>query len=576
MRNLIKNDVSICVGCNKCIRVCPVESANIAYSDGPDIRVKTDPTQCIVCGACIDACQHGSRQYEDDTERFLADLAAGVKISMFAAPANYTNGENWSRLLTWLRQRGVRKIYDVSMGADICTWAHIRFIQREKPATVITQPCPAIVNYILIHNQALLPNLSPIHSPMLCTAIYMRKYEGISDKIAALSPCIAKANEFESTGHVEYNVTLKKLYEYIKNRNIALPQQESGFDHAESSLGVVYAQPGGLKENVELYLGKSLRIDKSEGTNVVYKALKEFSEHGNKRHMPAIFDVLNCLEGCNLGTGCNHERDIFEINAIMDSARQNVLESRTKEDFDALYKEYDNTLNLNDFIRKYSPVSNRARGVSEDQIYRAFKDLGKSDEISQKFDCAACGSDTCRDMARKIVLGLNITKNCIKKAHEDVNREHSSVLELSQTNLNNIKEILADITKVRDLSGEITQSVSGVNVAIDQYTRMAAAIDRIARQINIISLNASVEAARAGEHGKTFAVIAEEIRNLAHSSKMTVSETEQITEQALESIKWINTSVDQISAEVGKAFTNITSISERTQNALAESGHGRM
>ncbi|MDR3012765.1 MAG: 4Fe-4S binding protein, partial [Chitinispirillales bacterium] len=101
MRDLITNDVSICVGCNRCIRVCPVENANIAYSDGKEIRVKTDPTQCIVCGACIDACQHHSRDYYDDTDRFLADLAAGKPISMFVAPANYTNGENWSRLLTW-------------------------------------------------------------------------------------------------------------------------------------------------------------------------------------------------------------------------------------------------------------------------------------------------------------------------------------------------------------------------------------------------------------------------------------------------------------------------------------------
>jgi iron only hydrogenase large subunit-like protein len=545
-----------------------VESANIAYSDGREIRVKTDPTQCIACGACIDACQHQSRDFYDDTDRFLADLAAGKAISMFVAPANYTNGENWSRLLTWLRQKGVRKIYDVSLGADICTWAHIRYIQKEKPRSVITQPCPAIVNYVLIHNHSLLPYLSPVHSPMLCTAVYMKKYEGINDKIAALSPCIAKTHEFDATGYVEYNVTLKRLYEYIQRHRISLPMQETGFDHAESALGILYPMPGGLKENVELYLGKELRIDKSEGTDNVYKALEAFAGQ-SKEYLPAIFDVLNCLEGCNLGTACIHERDMFEVNSIMDAARRDVLQSRGKEDFDALFEGYDSALSLNDFIRKYTTLNSRQRSVTNDQIQRAFTELGKETEVDQKFDCSACGSDTCYGMARKIALGLNIAKNCIKKVHDDVTKEHDAVVELSTTNLTNIKDILADITEIKQLSDGITQSVTGVNTAIEQYNRMATEIDRIARQINIISLNASVEAARAGEHGKTFAVIAGEVRNLAHSSKNTVSETAQITEQARESIKGINATVERISVEVGKAFNNITGISERTQEAIA-------
>ena len=570
MRELITNDISTCVGCNRCIRVCPVEGANIAYSDGDQIKVRVDHTRCIACGACIQACQHNSRNFYDDTERFLSDLKAGVAISLFAAPANRANGENWGRLLTWLRQKGVRKIYDVSLGADICTWAHIRFIQKENPASVITQPCPAIVNYILVHKQELLPYLSPIHSPMLCTAVYMRKYEHINDKIAALSPCIAKAHEFEATHYVDYNVTLKKLYEYIENNNISLPQQESGFDHADASLGSLYSMPGGLKENVELYLGKALRIDKSEGQNVVYGALREFAERRGTC-LPAIFDVLNCQEGCNLGTGCIHERDVFEVNAIMDAARQNVLQNRDKVDFDALYEDYDRTLRLNDFVRRYTPQNISPYLVSDEQIEQAFNLLGKETELERKFDCTACGSDTCLEMAKKIVNGLNIPGNCIQKTRNDIHNEHSAVLDLSAANLSNIDEILNDISNVKELSDTIMQSISGVNSAIERYNVMATEIDKIAMHINIISLNASVEAARAGQHGKTFAVVAEEIRSLAHTSKNTVSETSDIKEQASGSITGINSMIDQISAQVEKAFRNISEISEITRATLEKS-----
>ena len=568
MRELITNDPSTCVGCNRCMRVCPIEGASVAYIDGDNIKVRIDHSRCIACGACIQTCQHKSREYCDDTDLFFADLQRGEAISVFAAPANRANGENWGRLLTWLRQQGVRKIYDVSLGADICTWAYIRYIQKTHPASVITQPCPAIVNYVVMHNHDLLQYLSPVQSPMLCTAIYMKKYEHISDKIAAISPCIAKAHEFEATKQVHYNVTLKKLYEYIQRRGISLPQQESGFDHPESSLGCVFSIPGGLKENVELHLGKTLRIDKCEGQGVVYDALKTYSERSGTK-LPDIFDVLNCPEGCNLGTGCIHERDMFEINYIMDEARKNVLQNRDKADPEMLYEEFDRVLRLNDFMRSYVPQSVAQYSVTDAQIEHAFDLLGKKTETERKYDCSACGSDTCLDMAKKIAYGFNIPKNCLQKARDDIHREHSYVLELSSANLSSIKDILEDIAKIKSVSDGINRSISDVNEAIESYSNMAREIDRIALKINIISLNASVEAARAGEHGKTFAVVAEEIRSLSRSSKATVSETEQINERAGDSIKAINAMIDQISADVDSAYRNITDISDKTQRALA-------
>ncbi|HQL34138.1 MAG TPA: 4Fe-4S binding protein, partial [Treponemataceae bacterium] len=69
-----------CVGCNKCIRNCPVLGANISYVKDGVTRVRVDQEKCIRCGACLDACSHKARDYTDDTEDFINDLKRGSSI----------------------------------------------------------------------------------------------------------------------------------------------------------------------------------------------------------------------------------------------------------------------------------------------------------------------------------------------------------------------------------------------------------------------------------------------------------------------------------------------------------------
>lgn len=560
MRKLITNDVEKCVGCNRCIHACPVEEANVAYVENDATKVRVDADKCIACGACLAACHHGSRGYVDDTERFFVDLAKGAAISVFCAPAGRANLAEWGKVLALLRKLGVRKIYDVSLGADICTWAHIRYIQKHKPASVITQPCPAIVDYILHHHNELLPYLSPVHSPMLCTAIYMRRHQGISDKIAAISPCIAKANEFDETGGlVSYNVTFAKLDEYIQRNKLVLPAQASEFDHADSGLGAVYSMPGGLKDNVEFMIGKELRIDKSEGQEIVYRALNAFGKE-NKANLPAIFDVLNCAEGCNLGTGCRREKTVFEVNAAMDKARKSVDAGGGKDYMDELYAMFDETLRLESFLRRYAPRPIRGIHVDEKMIEEAFEQLGKRDETARTFDCGACGSDTCREMAIKIAKKVNTADNCIQRVHKETKRRHASVLNWQTRNSGAIQSIEQDIANIKELSDKIVLNVSDVNALIGVYEAMAKDIDKIASNIHMISLNASIEAARAGEHGRSFAVVAEAIRGLATETQEATSKINRASADAKDALGGISGMVVTIGDAISQSHANVSEI----------------
>jgi Fe-S-cluster-containing dehydrogenase component len=570
MRNLVHSDVEKCVGCNRCTGVCPIEIANIAYAnENEDIRVRMDPDKCIACGACISVCCHGARYYEDDTEKFFADLSKGVSISLLVAPASRTNNPELGRLYALLKQLGVAKLYDVSLGADICTWAYIRHIEKNHPGPMITQPCPVIVNYILKYNNDLLKYLSPVQSPILSLAIYMRKYDGVKGPIAAMSPCIAKTNEFDATGLISYNITFKKLWEYIESNKLKLPDETADFEYQPSAMGRIFPMPGGLRDNVEFYLGKTMRIDRSEGPSRVYEDLDEFGRQP-KENLPALFDVLNCQEGCNLGPGCRPGRNVFEVNTIMEAQRLESPGGRDRAYVTELYESFDKTLKLSDFLRRYTPERVTIRHVSEREIEDVFKAMHKDEDWEQQYDCGACGSKSCTDMARKIALGVNLPSNCVLQMRRNLHSEFLAVKRIHEDVSENTQKIVKYFDMFQNCVERISQQFDSVTQAIKQYGEMANSIDFLANHITIIALNAKIEAARAGNAGKSFTVVAEEIHNLARQCKETVKAAQNTSEESARAASAMTEAVNDIGTSMSMAMDLVEKIAQETSSLEEE------
>jgi len=596
--SIINVDIDKCVGCNACVRACPVGDANIARMDeNGKLKITIDDEKCIKCGACIRACSHGARSYIDDTEQFLNDLNHGQEIALIAAPSiKIAFDGNWRHALQWLHDHGAKKIYDVSFGADICTWAHLRYLERNPGKKLISQPCAAVVNYVQRHKPELFSNLSPIHSPMLCLAVYMKKVLGYRGKIAAISPCVAKIEEFRETGLVDYNVTMEHLRCYFEENGVRLPEvkifSEFEFDGKQGLEGAIYPKPGGLMSNI-LTHAPNLNVITSEGTDSLYHDMETYSEL-REQDKPDLFDVLNCGDGCNGGpaTGVHYQR--FAMNNIMHDVEQYARKVRkantTKKGIDQQFAEFDRTLNLDDYIRTYKRYPIDKRGTSQKEIDDAFALMGKHTDAEKRFDCHSCGYRSCRDMAVAVARGLNTPENChefmmksIREERQRVNEVNEKVLSMNDELMRVFKELYENIATVKQeteqiqqesshssqemanvsrriedlnqMNQNITQAMQAINQSITKYNEMTQNVEKIAGKINLLSLNAAIEAARAGEAGRGFAVVASSIRELSDNSKTSVGSAKENDDEIRNAIENVNLAIDNFDATVKELIT---------------------
>ena len=501
MNDLIIVKPEKCTGCNSCVRSCPAPEANtVKQLDDGRFIVSVNPDKCIACGECVRSCNHGARDYIDDTEECMSHLIKEKLIIIVSPAIKAALPTKWKGVLDWFKGQGCT-IYDGAFGADICTWAHLRAIEQGTIGNVISQPCSAIVKYIETYQPQMLQNLSPIHSPTACSAIYIKKYLRRNNHIAFLSTCIAKKIEFTDTELVDYNLTIDKLMGYFERNGISIPADttdsyEYKFDDLQGQVGSIYSRPGGLRDNIWLH-DPDINITTSEGVHKVFGELNTYGKMPEAKH-PQVFDVLSCEFGCNVGPAAKTSQTVFDV---MDVMRKVEIEAKNRRysgfmgrGEDKLFKRFDDELRPSDFLRNYKP-SVPSPIPTEQQLEPVYKKMGKQNKEDREYNCHACGFNSCRDMAIAISRGLNTPENCVIYAKSILLAKHSN-LSVKNEKLEEVaSECLELSEKLKEDIVNITSSVNSIDESTSATKERATVVkDLLQNVVTFCSENPTMDA----------------------------------------------------------------------------------
>ncbi|BAY61061.1 methyl-accepting chemotaxis sensory transducer [Calothrix brevissima NIES-22] len=202
------------------------------------------------------------------------------------------------------------------------------------------------------------------------------------------------------------------------------------------------------------------------------------------------------------------------------------------------------------------------------QVKVAAKEVTKGATNSETF-ARALSSDALRQ-AEELAVTLNsvqVMTDSIQRVAEAAREAEAVARDASTIALKGgeaVENTVAGILEIRETVAETTRKVKRLAESSQEISKIVALISQIASRTNLLALNASIEAARAGEAGRGFAIVADEVRQLADKSAKSLKEIEQIVMQIQSETGSVMTAMEEGTQQVIKG----TKLAEEAKRSL--------
>lgn len=288
----------------------------------------------------------------------------------------------------------------------------------------------------------------------------------------------------------------------------------------------------------------------------------------------AMAIIIGTLMSMSIGRATNYITK--QLKRISEGDLTAQISMKRRDEFGMIASSVTETMNhIRKLVQKVNDVSNlvteSSLGVNE-----ASKNLSASSrEISRAID----------DIGKGIGMQAQDSQDCLQQMDElsqRIENINESITEMGNvargskdmigSSIFTMKELMKQSEATDEITKYVVSSVTELEAKSKMISGFIQAINEIADQTNLLSLNASIEAARAGDAGRGFAVVAEEIRKLAEKSMESANDIKKMVQEITGQTKETVTVVKKAEEIVGRqdSIVNATINSFNNMNSGLE------
>ena len=319
-------------------------------------------------------------------------------------------------MITTLKKLGFFGISETALGAQEVSIETARLLNQMEKGLMISSACPVIVKYIRLYKPELAQYIVPIASPALTHAQLLKKAFGDDIAVVFIGPCIAKKEEADTHQElINFALTFEELKLWLKESDTAVATGDcygEDFVPTYAYEGNLYPMDGGMNETIkQVGVNDNVHLCQVCSLEAFDLAVNSFSQENLKN--PIFIEALACAGGCMHGPCiATTSSDVNNISRVLSHVK------------------YRNSVpKVSDVVvsQEYHPMPVAQKTYSMDEIQEALHRIGKylpEDELN----CAGCGYQTCKDMAKALLDGNAEPSMCVSYMRKIAAKKASAML----------------------------------------------------------------------------------------------------------------------------------------------------
>lgn len=485
MSQLFRIDEQTCINCYACVRVCPVKAIEVKAGQN---YARIIDSRCVGCGSCLNICPVNAVSYKSSKKEVLELLKGEEPVAAICSPSisgEFADITDYRKFVQMIKQLGFTYVCEVTFGVDLVAREYKKLFENFKGKYFITSMCPVVVSMVEKFHPEIVQNLAPIISPIVATAMAVRKEYGSNVKVVLIGPCIQSKEEiklYDDERRIDENLTFVELRELFEEFNIKESNMEySEFDEPIGYKGSLFPIGRGILQAVDI--SEDLltgTVISTNGPNNTLQALEQFETSIDliNRH----FNLFYC-EGCLMGPGTSRGGKKFIRRTMVVNYANKRLKTFDREKWEKNIAKN----SLGNFSRSFTIDDQRLPTPNKQKLEEVLKVIDK-EFVGRDSGCEACGYSSCYDFASAVASGLAHTDMCLNFTLKK-RQEYIKTLQVTNEKLAKTQQALRESEKKARMEQEVAKEAT--ETITTMLKKLPSAVVLIDKKMKILQSNQS-------------------------------------------------------------------------------------